>query len=149
MSELEFRSPYSPDEFKEYDLFRWKILRKPLGKSIESLESLKDSFEENSFHLIAIKDSKIIACGRLHFNSKIEAQIRYMAVEEHLQGQGIGKKILEILENKAKENNVNQVVLNARDHVIKFYKNSGYKILEKYNGSDSGIPHTTMKKNFY
>ena len=148
MSELEFRSPNSSDEFKEYDLFRWKILRKPLGKSIESLESLKDSFEDNSFHLIAIKDSKIIGCGRLHFNSKLEAQIRYMAVEEHLQGQGIGKKILEILENKAKENNVTNIVLNARDHVIKFYENSGYRILKKYDGSDTGIPHTTMKKKF-
>ena len=145
MSELEFRSPDSPDEFKEYDLFRWKILRKPLGKSIESL---KDSFEDNSFHLIAIKDNKIIACGRLHFNSKLEAQIRYMAVEEHLQGQGIGKKILEILEYKAKENNVTHIILNARDHVIKFYENSGYRTIEKYNGSDTGIPHTTMKKKF-
>ena len=143
MSELEFRSPNSSHEFEEYDLFRWKILRKPLGKSIESL---KDSFEDKSFHLIAIKESKIIACGRLHFNSKLEAQVRYMAVEEHLQGQGIGKKILEILENKAKENNVTHVVLNARDHVIKFYENSGYRILEKYNGSDTGIPHTTMRK---
>ena len=143
MSELEFRSPNSSHEFEEYDLFRWKILRKPLGKSIESL---KDSFEDKSFHLIAIKESKIIACGRLHFNSKLEAQVRYMAVEEHLQGQGIGKKILEILEYKAKENNVSHVVLNARDHVIKFYENSGYRILEKYNGSDTGIPHTTMRK---
>jgi len=145
MNELEFRSPNSSDEFKEYDLFRWKILRKPLGKSIESL---KDSFEDNSIHLIGIKDSKIIGCGRLHFNSKLEAQIRYMAVEEHLQGQGIGKKILEILENKAKENNVTNIVLNARDHVIKFYENSGYRILKKYDGSDTGIPHTTMKKKF-
>ena len=143
MSELEFRSPNSSHEFEEYDLFRWKILRKPLGKSIESL---KDSFEDKSFHLIAIKESKIIACGRLHFNSKLEAQVRYMAVEEHLQGQGIGKKILEILEYKAKENNVTHVVLNARDHVIKFYENSGYRILKKYNGSDTGIPHTTMRK---
>ena len=145
MSELEFRSPNSSDEFREYDLFRWKILRKPLGKSIDSL---KDSFEDNGFHLIAIKDGKIIACGRLHFNSELEAQIRYMAVEEHLQGQGIGKKILEILENKAKENNVTCVVLNARDHVIKFYENSGYRILKKYHESDTGIPHTTMKKIF-
>ena len=143
MSELEFRSPNSSHEFEEYDLFRWKILRKPLGKSIESL---KDSFEDKSFHLIAIKESKIIACGRLHFNSKLEAQVRYMAVEEHLQGQGIGKKILEILEYKAKENNVTHVVLNARDHVIKFYENSGYRILKKYNGSDTGIPHATMRK---
>ena len=42
MSEIIFKSPESKKEFEEYDLFRWKMLRKPIGKDITSL---KDSFE--------------------------------------------------------------------------------------------------------
>ena len=95
MSEIEFRTPNSKNEFLEYDLFRWRLLRKPIGKTIESL---KDDFEDLSFHLIGIKDNQIIACGRLNFNSKTEAQIRYMAVEKKFQRNGIGRKILKILE---------------------------------------------------
>ena len=143
MSEIEFRTPNSKNEFLEYDLFRWRLLRKPIGKTIESL---KDDFEDFSFHLIGIKDNQIIACGRLHFNSKTEAQIRYMAVEKNFQRNGIGRKILKILEKEAKNKNAKKIVLNARDHAINFYKSTKYKIVGKYYGSDTGIPHTTMEK---
>ena len=144
MNEIIFKTPTNQKEHKEYDLFRWKILRKPIGKDISSL---KDKFEESAYHLIGIKDKKIIACGRLHFNNKDEAQIRYMAVSKDLQGFGIGKQILDLLEKNAKKNNAKRIILNARDHAIGFYKISGYKTEKKYDGSDTGIPHTTMKKN--
>ena len=134
MSEIEFRTPNSKNEFLEYDLFRWRLLRKPIGKTIESL---KDDFEDLSFHLIGIKDNQIIACGRLHFNSKTEAQIRYMAVEKNFQ---------KILEKEAKNKDAKRIVLNARDHAINFYKSTKYKAVGKYTGSDTGIPHTTMEK---
>ena len=144
MSDIEYKIPSNSKEFQEYDLFRWKILRKPIGKSIESL---KDEFEDLAFHLIGVKNNKIVSCGRLHFNNEDEAQIRYMAVEEGLQGNGLGKKILFLLEKKAQEKNAKKIILNARDHVIRFYEKSGFKILKKFNGSDTGIPHTTMEKN--
>ena len=144
MSKIVFKTPSNQKEYKEYDLFRWEILRKPIGKDITSL---KDKFEESAFHLIGVKDKEIIACGRLHFNNKDEAQIRYMAVSENLQGTGIGKQILDLHEKNAKENNAKRIILNARDHAIGFYKILGYKTEKKYNGSDTGIPHTTMKKN--
>ena len=143
MNNILFKTPSSSEEFKKYDLFRWKILRKPLGKSIESL---KDEYEDSSYHLIGVIDNKIIACGRLHFNNAYEAQIRYMAIDEHYQRKGIGVKVIELLEAEAKKNQINKIVLNARNHVIEFYKKSGYKAVRKYEGSDTGIPHTTMEK---
>ena len=144
MNEIVFKTPANSKEYKEYDLFRWEILRKPLGKDITTL---KDKYEESAFHLIGVINKKIIACGRLHFNYKDEAQIRYMAVSENFQGTGIGKQILRLLENNAKENKAKKIVLNARDHAIGFYETSGYKITKEYNGSDTGIPHTSMRKN--
>ena len=143
MNNILFKSPSSSEEFKEYDLFRWEILRKPLGKSIESL---KDEYEDSSYHLIGVIDNKIIACGRLHFNSDNEAQIRYMAIDENFQRKGIGVKIIELLEAEAKKKQINKIVLNARNQVIKFYANSGYRAVRKYDGYVTGIPHTTMEK---
>ena len=143
MNNILFKSPSSSEEFKKYDLFRWKILRKPIGKSIESL---KDEYEDSSYHLIGVIDNKIIACGRLHFNNAYEAQIRYMAIDEHYQRRGIGVKVIELLEAEAKKKQINKIVLNARNHVIEFYKKSGYKAVRKYEGSDTGSPHTTMEK---
>ena len=143
MSKIQFKTPENDQEFKEYDLFRWKILREPIGKSVESL---KDHHEKHAFHLVGILQDKIIACGRLHKNSSIEAQIRYMAVDKKLRGQGLGKKIVEHLEDYASRNQFKTIVLNARDHAIKFYQNSGYELVGPYNGSDTGIPHSKMIK---
>ena len=143
MNNILFKKPSSSEEFKNYDLFRWEILRKPIGKSIESL---KDEYEDSSYHLIGVIDSKIIACGRLHFNNAYEAQIRYMAIDENFQRKGIGVKIIELLEAEAKKKQINKIILNARNHVIEFYEKSGYKAVRKYEGSDTGIPHTTMEK---
>ena len=143
MNDIKYRTPIDSEEFKEYDLFRWRILRKPIGKDINSL---KDNYEKNAFHLIGIKDGAIIGCGRLHFINKDEAQIRYMAVEKSLQKKGIGKKILELLEKNAIKNNAKKIILNARDHALKFYESSNYIRVDKYHGSDTGIPHTTMIK---
>ena len=144
MNNLEFRVPKNEDEFNEYDLFRWRLLRKPIGKTIESL---KDEYEDKGFHLIGVIDNKIVACGRLHFIDDSKAQIRYMAVDEKYQRKGLGSSILSLLESHAKKNNAEKVILNARDHVIKFYAAAKYKILKKYHGSDTGIPHTTMTKD--
>ena len=143
MNNILFKTPSSSEELKNYDLFRWEILRKPIGKSIESL---KDEYEDSSYHLIGVIDNKIIACGRLHFNNAYEAQIRYMAIDEHYQRKGIGVKVIELLEAEAKKKQINKIVLNARNHVIEFYKKSGYKAVREYEGSDTGIPHTTMEK---
>ena len=144
MNNLEFRVPKNEDELNEYDLFRWRLLRKPIGKTIESL---KDEYEDQSFHLIGVIDNQIVACGRLHFIDDSKAQIRYMAVDEEYQGKGLGSSILSLLESHAKKNNADKVILNARDHAIKFYAAAKYKILKKYHGSDTGIPHTTMTKD--
>ena len=144
MNNLEFRVPKNEDEFNEYDLFRWRLLRKPIGKTIESL---KDEYEDNSFHLIGVIDNQIVACGRLHFIDDSKAQIRYMAVDEKYQRKGLGSSILSLLESHAKKNNADKVILNARDHAIKFYATAKYKILKRYYGSDTGIPHTTMIKD--
>ena len=117
MNNILFKTPSSSKEFEEYDLFRWEILRKPIGKSIESL---KDKYEDSSYHLIGVIDNKIIACGRLHFNSDNEAQIRYMAIDEHYQRRGIGVKVIELLEAEAKKKQINKIVLNSSNHGIKF-----------------------------
>ena len=58
MNNIKYRTPLNSDEFEKYDLFRWRILRKPIGKSIDSL---KDEYENSSYHLIGVSDNEVIA----------------------------------------------------------------------------------------
>tara|TARA_B100001769_G_scaffold206275_1_gene165797 strand:+ start:57 stop:500 length:444 start_codon:yes stop_codon:yes gene_type:complete len=138
------KSPENKEEWENYLMFRWEILRKPLGMS---KDSLSDSIEDKSFHLMGIDDEeKVIASGRVHFNCENEAQIRYMAVDDSFKRKGVGTEIVKELENYAQSKGANIMVLNARENAISFYLSLGYEEVGPYQ-SDTGIPHKTMKKN--
>ena len=144
MPNYSIKSPENKEEWDNYLMFRWEILRKPLGMS---KESLADSIEERSFHLMGIDDKeKVIASGRVHFNCENEAQIRYMAVDDSFKRKGVGTEIVKELENYAQSKGANIMVLNARENAISFYLSLGYQEVGPYQ-SDTGIPHKTMKKN--
>mgnify|MGYP001364741517 FL=1 len=144
MPNYSIKSPENKEEWDSYLLFRWEVLRKPLGMS---KDSLADSIEDESFHLMGIDEEKnVIASGRVHFNSKNEAQIRYMAVDENFKRKGVGTEIVKELENYAISKGIVNMILNARENAISFYLSLGYEEVGPYH-SDTGIPHKTMKKS--
>ena len=137
------KSPETKLEWDKYFNFRWKKLREPLGIS---KDSLKDELEEESFHLVVLNEKEeAIGGGRLHFNSKTEGQIRYMAVSDSTQRKGIGSMIVTKLEEFALSQGILEITLNAREDAISFYLSMGYKETGPYE-SDTGIPHITMRK---
>ena len=137
------KSPETESEWKNYYNFRWEMLRKPIGMS---KQTVKDDLEKESYHLMVVnKKDKVIGSGRLHFNNKKEGQIRYMAVSDSIQRKGLGTSIVLELEIMAKEKGAQEMVLNARENAINFYLSLGYQEIEPYE-SDTGIPHTTMRK---
>ena len=144
MPNYSIKSPESTEEWESYLLFRWEVLRKPLGMT---KDSLSDSIEDKSFHLMGIDAEKnVIASGRVHFNSENEAQIRYMAVDDRFKRRGIGSEIVDKLERYATSKGAEIMVLNSREEAISFYSSLGYEEVCPYH-SDTGIPHKTMRKS--
>jgi|TARA_Y100000814_G_scaffold49381_1_gene30512 predicted GNAT family N-acyltransferase len=144
MSNYFIKPPESKKEWQNYFIFRWELLRKPLGMSKESLE---DDIEDSSYHLMGINDENdVIASGRVHFNNKKEAQIRYMAVKDSYKRKGIGSEIVIKLEDYATSKGAERMVLNARENALSFYLSLGYIEKGPYQ-SDTGIPHSKMEKN--
>ena len=131
-------------EYQKYYDLRWRILRK---RWHQPRRSEKDELEGQSIHLMACEKGKLLGVGRVHFNSLKEAQIRYMAVEEGLQGKGVGTIILKELEKSAKRKDVNHIILNARESAVGFYKKQGYRIVRKASTLFGIIPHYKMRKD--
>ena len=142
MDIFSIRAPNSDSEYNDYINFRWSTLRKPLGMS---KESTVDEREHNSNHLIGLINKDIVACGRLHFNTNNQAQIRYMSVDQSIKRRGYGSKILYELERLARLNNAEEIILNAREAVKEFYLVNGYVEIAPFK-SVTGITHTTMNK---
>ena len=139
--------PKTENEFEEYYLLRWKVLRKPFNKL---LGTEKDELEKESLHIFIKNESlKVIAVGRLHFiNKKIDTQIRFMAVDEKFQKKGYGTILLKKLERLSIENNAKRVFLHARENAVNFYKKNGYKIVKKSHILFNEVQHWLMKKEF-
>ena len=137
------RNPETDKEFLDYYRLRWKILRKPLG---ENIESIKDKFEEDSFHLIAItKDKKIVGVGRLHYTNIRSCQIRYMAVDDEYRGKRIGQNILSKLIKEGLKNKVEKIFLHSRREAVDFYRKNRFKLIKKSHLLFNKIQHYYME----
>src|SRR5436853_7384907 len=106
------REPRSEQDFKLYYDLRWRILREPWT---QERESGRDEYEEKAIHLMAWRGDTLVGVGRLHFNSPVEGQIRYMAIEPQYSHKGVGSQILMELEARARGAGVERIVLNARE----------------------------------
>ena len=96
--------------------------------------------------IIDKKTVNALAVGRLQFNSEDEAQIRYMAVANDLQGKGLGDQIISALEDVARGRGIQRIILSARGNALKFYKNNGYNIMKKTHLLFGEIQHWLMGK---
>lgn len=138
------KSPSSYQEWKEYFLFRYKILRKPIGLH---RSTIRDKLEKISYHIMATNNKReIIGVGRLHFVNTKESQIRYMAVDKNFRKKGVGNAIVHKLEMHSIDSHRNNIILNARENAVIFYSKLGYVNIGKIDvGID--IKHFQMKKN--
>jgi len=138
------RSPKTAVEFEQYYLLRWQVLRQPWG---QVLGSERDSLEQESFHRIIIdENNKVLAVGRLEKTSQFSGKIRFMAVCESAQGQGLGRKIIETLEQQAQILGITDLSLNARENALCFYQKLGYTSMGFSHLLFDEIKHFSMNK---
>ncbi|WP_448211727.1 bifunctional GNAT family N-acetyltransferase/hotdog fold thioesterase [Colwellia sp. MEBiC06753] len=138
------KAPENKTEFNQYYQFRWQWLRAPWQQP-EGSE--KDELEAQSIHrMIVNEQGEIIAVGRLHKISQTRGQIRYMAVADSYQGQGLGRIVIDALEQEAIKHGVNEIELNAREIALDFYKRLGYQLIQPAHLLWGKIQHYLMTK---
>jgi len=138
------KQPQTKEELKHYYHLRWKLLRAPWNQA-EGSEV--DDIEDQCFHLIAVdENNEVIAVARLQFNSKAEAQIRYMAVARAYEKHGIGRALIKTMEQHASYSNCQKIVLEARQPAVGFYQKLGYEVVKKSYLLFSEIQHFRMIK---
>jgi len=143
--DFEFLEPRSEKDWNDYYRIRYDVLRKPWN---QPLDSTKDEFEDNSFHLLLRDpDGNPAGAGRLQFNSPNQGQIRSMAMREDLRGTGWGGKLLLLLEQEAKKRGFTEIVLDAREGAVKFYLKAGYEVTGDSYLLFGQIPHKAMRKS--
>ena len=135
----------SPEQLEDYYDLRWRILRAPWK---QPRGSEKDILEEDSYHLMVVDaQQRVIGVGRLHLNSPQQAQIRYMSVATREQRKGVGKMLLQALEQKARDWGAEEIIFDARANIAGFYKRYGYVTLAPGHTLFNSIHHYKMHKH--
>ncbi len=133
---------HGSNEYKQMIDLRYAILRQPLGLNFSEEELLK---EKDNILIAAFDEEKILGCCMLVKQDRNTLQLRQMAVNNNLQGKGIGASIMSFAESISKDKGYNKIVMNARNNAIGFYEKFGYKVKSEefiqYN-----TPHHVMEK---
>ncbi|PKL51146.1 MAG: GNAT family N-acetyltransferase [Candidatus Riflebacteria bacterium HGW-Riflebacteria-2] len=144
--ELQVRCPQTDEEWQQYYHLRWSVLRQPWG---EPEGSERDEQDGETEHCAVVADGRVIGVGRLQMNSHEEAQIRYMAVAPDCHGRGLGRRVVEFLEEKARELGAARLVLDARQNAVGFYLILGYNVTADSYLLFGKIQHYRMQKDLY
>ena len=123
---------------------RNKVLRIPLGLNVydDDLSNELDHFHIGAFY------NELVGVLILTPLSKSEVKMRQVAVEEELQGKGIGKMLVDFSEKFSREKGFERIVMNARDSAVPFYEKLGYR-KEGDMFTEVTIPHFKLYKNLY
>lgn len=136
-------TPKTQKEVDDYYNLRWSVLRKPWNKE---KGSEKDESDSDALHFSAVINGEIVGVIRLHLNHPKQAQLRYMAVSNAYQKKGIGTLLIHHVEMKAKTMGATEMILQAREVALDFYKKQNYSIVEKSYLLFDSIQHYLMKK---
>jgi len=122
---------------------RNEVLRLPLGLVLGGKDTATDNVE---LHLGAFSDSRLVGCLLLRMNSPEQVQMRQVAVDPSVHGQGVGRKLVEAFEEAARARGAREIVMDARLTAQAFYEKLGYTTYsEAY--VQSTIPHVKMRKD--
>ena len=142
---MHVRVPVSTTDFEKYYRLRWEVLRAPWQQPLGS-ERASDDATATHLMLLNEKEEAVGVC-RLHLQTEVEAQIRFMAIHPDYQGQGLGQNLLAQAEEKARAAGASFITLQARENAVNFYQKCGYQLQEKTHLLFGEIQHYKMWKN--
>jgi predicted GNAT family N-acyltransferase len=129
-------------EYQQMVTLRMDILRRPLGLGFTAEELAK---EKDDILIGAFDEDKILACCLLTKIDNHTIKLRQMAVQNNLQGKGIGASIMSFAETVARDRGYKKLMMHARDTAIGFYEKFDFKV----NGAEFievNVPHHIMEK---
>ncbi len=139
-------TPKTATDWQKYYALRYEVLREP-WKQPHGSEVLAD--EESAIHAMIVDENRVLAVARLHEAEKGIGQVRCVAVATNQQGKGLGKILMNYLEQEAIKKGMQDIILEARENAVSFYENLGYKIIKKSYLLFDAIQHYTMIKKLH
>jgi predicted GNAT family N-acyltransferase len=109
----------------------------------EDLE--RDAEDAGAFHAVALDGGRCVGTGRLVRQAGGVGRVGRMAVARDARRRGVGDRVLEALEARARADGLREIELHAQRYVEAFYRRHGYAP-EGDPFEEAGIDHVVMRK---
>ncbi len=109
----------------------------------ETLE--RDELDADAYHAVVLDHDRAIATGRLVRQPGGVGRVGRMAVAAAWRRRGLGGRVLDALEARARADGLREIELHAQCYVEAFYRNRGY-VRTGEPVEEAGIDHVVMRK---
>jgi N-acetylglutamate synthase-like GNAT family acetyltransferase len=120
------KTPKSHDDFKAYYALRYKVLSEPWG---DPKGTEKDDYEPISEHFMAVDEKdEIVGVVKLYARDEEVGYISHLAVDPEHQRKGIGRLLLEAVEQRSRERGFRTLGTMARATATAYFEKYGFRI---------------------
>ena len=106
-----------------------------------SLDDIHDAF-------VAYDEDKAVGCAAFKRYEDETAEVKRVFIREEYRGQGISKKLMELLEQTAKEQGYSGLILESGEiltEAMALYRKIGYKVIPNY-GQYKDMPESVCMR---
>ena len=140
---IEVRLATTPADVERCLRLRWTVFVEEQG--VRPSDELDAHDRTDAVHALAALDGVPCGAGRFVFVEPGMAKIQRMAVVDDVRGRGVGRALLEFLEDEARRRGATAFTLGAQVHARAFYEKAGYRA-HGPEFDDAGIAHVAMSK---
>ncbi|WP_328803650.1 GNAT family N-acetyltransferase [Paenibacillus puerhi] len=105
-----------------------------------------DASWEACRHFLLLDSDRPVAAARYRMYDENTAKLQRIAVLAAYRGFGLGRRIIEVMENEIRSLGVGFIILDGQTHAESFYRKLGYVTVSDEPFLDAGIWHVRMKK---
>ncbi|OYD07869.1 hypothetical protein CHM34_10035 [Paludifilum halophilum] len=104
-----------------------------------------DEWDQSAIHFLAVDREQAVGTARLRLPTKSTGKVERVAVLKSSRGSGLGHSLMVAIEDYARKQNVEELILNAQVQALDFYRKLGYR-QQGPIFMDAGIEHMEMRK---
>jgi GNAT superfamily N-acetyltransferase len=125
-AEHELRTPATAADWEEYHRIRRTVLWEARGHFGVYNATHPDEVAPRNLPLLLVFRGVAVGAARLDRQPDGRGVIRRMAIDTHLQRQGHGRTLLNLLEQRARGLGISILEVNLAEDAVTFYRKAGY-----------------------
>ena len=123
-----------------------RLIREEVFEMEQEFQEEFDCWEDVSLHAVLYQEGNPVATARmLLLEDGKTYKIGRIAVRQPYRGQGLGRRMVEVMEEKARELGGSRAELSAQVQAIGFYEKLGYRSVGEIYYEEH-VPHVKMVK---